>query len=1493
MSYVKNFEVGNVRLDTPNKHIVHELPLLSFGDARNTFALSLIFQSKLTTNPFYIANGYKLSIQKRIILSDGYPQSYEDGNGTLTKLNRFVDKYAFDDGSQRFIRLINGQYILENPDYSTEMFTTDGRILSVKDKYGNTILSYSYSVDKLISVVYKGTKTVTFGYSGSALQYIQYTYSGVAYKTTFAYSGSKVIVSHYSGVDYHLTYASGNFEVFSANAGGVYSNDMSYKDSVIVNGNIITIEKYRGDKKLDKVIYNFVNCDSSGKANILDITDFHNVTTRVQFMKEKPAYSYEMLDTMFIDYPVKRPADQSIQNVPYYPGCVSFYNNENVAGTQGYGDGEAMERTTNTHYTDFNRFMVYLDASGPVMVSGWIKSLDEAEECDVTVYVSGVSQGVYTVKNLKTGVWKYFAFTVNLQCSTFVEVFTSLMDDRVAANDFRLTCQHEADTEPENYKDSITQISNALICTDAEGNDQVITIDDQIVFLNGSTEIDKTNYPITANDLMRYKINQAIGTNKNEIYYNECRGIITNAGEFNVRYTLDGTTNTVALADLSVAVIQTTKYNTFSTKSNFYTESGVTSLKVEATKNTHGLKSDIYDSNLDLVQSVVEGITTTYLRNANTGLIESQTITDVGNTSEMTCSAVYDANDFLVSTTDEFGVVTTYTTNATWGVVTKSAVSNGLTVTDTFDDDFTTQNSREFGTGTVKKHEFTYFPSGLLYTIKNDTLNYTMGYTADILSSVTKNDQPMEQINISDDRKTMTAYYPGFLDTEYTITQRYDKYGRLIQIDDQIRNTYDINPIFDVESLTFKTEGIDNSSGKLATRTDLTTGKTTVFSYDKNLPWILKTRNSSNEDVGVEKYTYDDVNRLIALEVRYDVSNSRTTKSEIAYLKSPTEPQADNTVSSYAYKVDNARMSYSYNNYDALKRMASKITTVGYQGLYFNRAFAYNGSRVSNVSDTFSGANRGTDTYEYDAMGRITSHSYSSAYTNDNKGYIYDSFGQLVRENNQALDKTFIYEYDGIGNITSVKKYAYTTGDVGTTPQSTDTYVYDGNIKDRLITFNGTSISYDSMGCPTYYNNKTYTWNRGKLTRIHRGYAQQPGSLYENCVFTYDAYGRRLSKSYTYDPNPASTSDYSYTYNTTYDYDNSGRLIREYCVENYISGATTTREFVYLYDETGIIGVMYNYNGNGSQAYYYRRNLQGDVIAIYDQTGSRKAEYAYDAWGNCTVKYAGIYDLAHNNPIRYRGYYYDRETGMYYLNARYYNPQWRRFISPDSTEYIDSENPNGLNLYTYCCNDPVNYTDPSGYSAILITLGIMAIGGFIGAAVSAGTSALVQLAINGEVNLKSVGVAAISGFISGAIAASPLGLTGQVIAGGIIGGASYIADCYVNDTAITLDGVILSIGMGALSGRISGPGANEKNVLTNSILQLKKTIARETRRANQKYAQKAIAAMTSYIYNILDVSAFSSSVKFAAGCGVSSAVTTGYANYRLFQNWPSWKFWGE
>lgn len=94
---------------------------------------------------------------------------------------------------------------------------------------------------------------------------------------------------------------------------------------------------------------------------------------------------------------------------------------------------------------------------------------------------------------------------------------------------------------------------------------------------------------------------------------------------------------------------------------------------------------------------------------------------------------------------------------------------------------------------------------------------------------------------------------------------------------------------------------------------------------------------------------------------------------------------------------------------------------------------------------------------------------------------------------------------------------------------------------------------------------------------------------------------------------PDYSGDFLIGSTTTYDYDSSGRLIREFRTENYTVNAGKTLEFTYLYDESGIIGVMYSYNGATAQPYYYRRNPQGDVVAIYDANGNQKAGYAYDA----------------------------------------------------------------------------------------------------------------------------------------------------------------------------------------------------------------------------------------------------------------------------------------
>ena len=154
---------------------------------------------------------------------------------------------------------------------------------------------------------------------------------------------------------------------------------------------------------------------------------------------------------------------------------------------------------------------------------------------------------------------------------------------------------------------------------------------------------------------------------------------------------------------------------------------------------------------------------------------------------------------------------------------------------------------------------------------------------------------------------------------------------------------------------------------------------------------------------------------------------------------------------------------------------------------------------------------------------------------------------------------------------------------------------------------------------------------------------------------------------------------------------------------------------------------MYGYNTTELQPYYYQRNLQNDVVAIHDANGNKAVEYTYDAYGNCTVISQTNANLARYNPIRYRGYYCDRETQLYWVSSRYYSPELCRWISPDSIEYLDPQSINGLNLYVYCGNDPVNKYDPTGHFGIWALVAITAASMLIG-----GTAQLVSNAMAGK-----------------------------------------------------------------------------------------------------------------------------------------------------------------
>ena len=180
-----------------------------------------------------------------------------------------------------------------------------------------------------------------------------------------------------------------------------------------------------------------------------------------------------------------------------------------------------------------------------------------------------------------------------------------------------------------------------------------------------------------------------------------------------------------------------------------------------------------------------------------------------------------------------------------------------------------------------------------------------------------------------------------------------------------------------------------------------------------------------------------------------------------------------------------------------------------------------------------------------------------------------------------------------------------------------------------------------------------------------------------------------------------------------------------------------------MYNSQGIIGFV-----QSGVTYTYRKNMFGDIVAIY-QGNTKVAEYAYDAWGNQkvmngnSIEVADLTHIAHVNPFRYRGYYWDNDLGLYYLMSRYYDPATGRFINADSLEYLDPEAIGELNLYAYCGNNPVMCADPSGHFSLpnwakWVIGGVTFIGAVVLTCLTGGALAPVFIGMVGSILLEGV-----------------------------------------------------------------------------------------------------------------------------------------------------------
>ena len=1421
MSYVKNYDVGQINVDLLNSigfeeppfvQYTHELPLLSFGDVQHNLNLSLVFNYERyrddkanSKNPFFIAPGFKLNLHKRLIINQyDVLTAFQGEDGRNIDITSFGSKFTFDDESQRIIRrtahtqkpIIGGNtlpdadlttytYTVEHSDFSKENYNEAGRISSAYDKYGNVVLSYTYNTSgQLESVTFRGSKTVTFGYVSNRLDSI--TYNNKTTKFVYNGDGTLYCVQHYTGVNYTFTLSKPDFsdyEVdFECKASATENNStVSYSKNLTLDNEsnnyvykVKVIDKI-GNDAVNTVTYRFPRTITLEMPpfNYVDVIDNNGVETRMQIFDHKVMCSYE----------VQNGSPQFESDTNKYIGDVTLYNTESGSkNTQSTGVQTRNSGLVKIDYPQNNYHCWQMDISlsavqkGCYTLSGWVKSSD-INLRSKTFYInnSGAIVNGLDIYFEPNGIWQYFSLTTYIEAN-YIYAQTSALDS-AEFKDVRFTCcGSSVDTEDSTWHMRSTEYILLY------GNVEIPFDDARFYYTSGSTnteikgvdEYDEKQ--VNFADALRYKLRKKRDGSYSEVYYNNCKGII--AGPTDLKVLHSGSYISISNFDLGVknyapGMTSLTRITVDDNdqSSNIVKVCTVTSKSGETTE----VSTEKLNKYLDTVESTSEGITNYYeYASTNCGLISKQTSVPAevskDNTTDLRVIVRqynYDADlTTLNNVVDEFGKTTTYTTDGIYGVVTGVTLPDGTVVTDAYDDDKCTLTSRNFASVTNSRNtKFNYSKgtlNSLIHRDANDLIEFTFGYDKGKLIKVEKETSVIEEHEHPSNTKTKN-YYPSKSSALHSQICTCDKYGRLTKIDGVVENTYDADPYWfylDSDSnahttmneyneaehgeLERVTQGVSGKDALLAQTTDSLTSEVTKYGYYNKQLTAAITYDTSGSAIRQETFIYDDANRLSKSCFEHNPSANEYVTSDIGYVKAASDPAVDSRVSSYSYKVNGTEKAKTVNAYDEYKRVKNKNYTVG--GKAFTKAFSYNKTRISSVAESAGG----TTTYQYDNMNRITSINNGTPVT-----FEYDIYGQLVRENNKCLDKTFVYEYNNIGNVVSVKTYSYTTGSLGSVI-SQQSFGYDTTYPDRLTSCGGTSVSYNAMGCPTTYDGYTVSWTKGKLAKLTKGLK---ASGIHNYYYNYNALGQRTSRSYTFSLPTLDTSavvaGMLTGYSQAFRYDQSGRLVYESKTSQYYGEGSGTEKKVYLYDETGIIGMVYTSETGTTATYYFQRNLLGDVIGIYNTSGTKVGGYAYDAWGNCTIT-LNTNGIATRNPIRYRGYYYDEDTKLYYLNARYYCPEWRRFISPDDTSYLDPDSVNGLNLYCYCNNDPVNYADPSGHAIITAII----LGAVIGALVGFGGTVLVDYYDDGAVFNGSIGA---DGYIANTLVGAAIG----AIIGGI------------------------------------------------------------------------------------------------------------------------------
>lgn len=810
-----------------------------------------------------------------------------------------------------------------------------------------------------------------------------------------------------------------------------------------------------------------------------------------------------------------------------------------------------------------------------------------------------------------------------------------------------------------------------LVYTGNSSTDKDFAI--KVTVYNGATAVENYRFPFNAqsNDWQymadTFKTSHAYTKIQvSFVYYNQCNtayfdGVELCKENFGNSYAYDANGNLTAATDkngstTSIAYDANNNPDTITDAA-----SNTTDFNINASKQLLDTTSD------EGVKSVFTyddfGNTLTYIITNNTLSIETATTFD-------------ENGNYVDKVTDPLGKTTDYDYNAELGTLDKVKDANGKTTSYGYDAMGKMTSVSKDVSGLFGKNSITTVSNG--YTYSNDKLsaithngfNYNFSY--DVMGNLTNvkaGTQDLITNTYKTDDKTYNLSNVAFGNSQ-SIQYSYDKHNNLTNV---TRDGNYSNSVF-----TYQYDNTD----VLLNKTDYINNLFTSFGYDSahRVNLTTETKKDGNGNI-IYYHSYgNEFNSINLISKFLETLNGTAFETAFAY-------NGDNKLTSstfnYVSGTNKGRKSISYDTLGristtSLSKIVSDVPTQFAGTSYSYKNLPNNKTTNQIESMTLSGGSGGNAYswiygYTYDNVGNIKTQSKNSTLK---QSYTYDQLGQLIRVDDADANKSYTYSYDIGGNIREKKEYAFTTGTLGT-PTATISYGYtDTNWNDKLTSYNGNTISYDNIGNMTAFNGRNFTWHAG------RQLSGTNGTGLDTTSYKYNDSGYRTQKTV-------------------------GSVVTNYTlVEDRVTAETNGTDTIYYrYDGNNDLISM---NLNGTE-YFHLRNLQNDIIALLDDSGAIVVEYQYDSWGKLLhIKDANGNEITDTssvgfkNPYRYRGYRYDTETGLFYVGSRYYNPEIGRFINADDTAILQATQGQLLshNLFSYCLNNPVMYSDPSGYAAI-------------------------------------------------------------------------------------------------------------------------------------------------------------------------------------------------